>query len=44
MIMLYTRKQCVIDLCTFPALELYICMHIICDLHYILSYSTLSQI
>ena len=36
MIMLLTREQRVIDLSTFPSLELYICMHIICVLRLIL--------
>ena len=36
MIMLLTREQRVIDLCTFPSLELYICMHILCVLRLIL--------
>ena len=36
MIMLLTGEQRVIDLCTFPSLELYICMHIICVLRLIL--------
>ena len=36
MIMLLTREQHVIDLCTFHSLEFYICMHIICVLRLII--------
>ena len=36
MIMLLTREQLVIYLCTYPSLQLYIYMHIICVLRLIL--------
>ena len=37
--MLLTREQLVIDFCTLPSLELYICMHLICVFRLILRFA-----
>ena len=39
MIMLFAREQLVIYICTFPSLQLYICMHVICVLCLVLCYA-----